>query len=241
MVSFILFLSDVLKVVQEDKLLRVYACQEVEKLGSRIRSSDINNVRTRVRHIARMILQLRINSGESLDLFSFIAPTYYEFFVATERELSAISSQMGLSLGIFTKELAYIKIAKCIEESCPADREKAEDFLKLFKASWKKPVSSGIGKTHRLEKMEKDTCLPLDADLAKFSSYLNREIPLAKNLQNLKTLVMSRLILFNKRRPIEVHSLTVEDFKRAASKKNAEQENRILSKLPSAEQDIAKR
>ena len=230
-----------LEVIKADKLLRQYGTYQIERLGSLelARPVEVNNIRNKLRSIARMVLKLR-ETGEG-DLINMIKPQVYERFVSTVRQMALQSDQLGLTLGIYVKQLSLLKIADCIAAGNRDGKQDAEDFLQLYNASWVQRVSSHIGRRQRLKKLNKSHDLPIEEDLRKLTRFLESEIKSTVDVQRLKMLTLSSLILFNKRRPMEVHEMTVEDFRIAREKTQDPHDAELLNKMTPTEKAIANR
>lgn len=77
------FLFNILGVEQiclNDKLIKVFGMHQLERLGS-LRPVDINNIRTKLRVLGRLVkrLQERLNSREGLD--KLITPEHFDSFI----------------------------------------------------------------------------------------------------------------------------------------------------------------
>lgn len=191
-----------------------------------------------------MVLELTKTRIGQRSLSQMLKPEFYEEFVITVRSMAMNSNQLGLALTIYVKQLARLKIAAAIAGKDKYLRNEGEEFVLLYDSCWIQRVSSQIGKRKRMEKLNKPDELPLEADLTTLTEYINKEIGNTsgvEDLPRLKDLVLASILLFNKRRPMEVHDMKVSDFISAKEKITDEQEKEVLDKLSATERAIAKR
>ena len=103
-----------------------------------------------------------------------------------------------------------------------AAQQDATSFQKLVESEWNHRVNRGAMKRMQKEKRLKVHPIPLTQDLQLFREYLLRNIHTAsaelkqhrrpEDWVFLAKLVLSRLILFNKRRRAEVRELKVDEY-----------------------------
>lgn len=106
----------------------------------------------------------------------------------------------------------YGKAGSDIEET------EATKFLELFSSEWGVKVSSSAANTLNLRKREKRVSLPTTTDLKTVSAYLVREIEACVShiptsyteYCRLQKLTLTRLVIFNKRRPREVSKVKMK-------------------------------
>lgn len=231
-----------METIQNEELILLFAKYQLQKHGSleEVRRQDLNNARTKMRSIARYCLKLKQEIAWT-SLYHSIKPSNYEKFVKVAQMMSAASSQLGVSLSIYTKQLTLLKIAKAIEQDNEVEKKEAEDFLQLYTATWSKRVTSAITKRQRLCKLNKPVELPTDSDLIKLNDFISTECRKETDVYRLKRLILAGLLLFNKRRPMEVHDITVEDFKLATHRQTDTTEQWMVDALTPTEQALAKR
>ena len=91
--------------------------------------------------------------------------------------------------------------------------------------------------------MPKVTELPTADDIRLLTRFIREQMKEAihnKDDERLKKLVLSGLILFNKRRPMEVEELTIDDYRRALHKKQ-DYTSEVVKSLTTSEAMVAKR
>ena len=180
-----------------------------------------------------------------IPLTSFVTPCYYEQVVDAAQELATKSPQLGLAIGHYVKQICLQKIATAIKDRSDSDLKDAEDFMKLYSASWSSHVAAPTGRRQRLKQLNKAVELPLTSDIRKITDYLQKSIDaklrsVSPDVDKLVKLTLTSLIFFNKRRPAEVAELRFSDVQQAAS--NTEEDNmEIMQSLSEAEKTVAKR
>lgn len=230
-----------LEIIRNDKLIQLYAQHQVERIGYQedLRRADKNNIRNKIRSIARLVIECA--KDNKLSLSDILTPAMYNRAVEAVRTLAKESDQLGLALTIYVKQLTLLKIAEAISSSNTLQKVEAEEFLQLYNASWTNRVSAHIGRRQRMEKLSKTKELPLEEDLITFSRFLSAEMKTCKDDQRLKKVVLSNIMLFNKRRPMEVHELKVEDYTSAKKSITDPHDVEMLNKMSATEKMIAKR
>ena len=110
-----------------------------------------------------------------------------------------------------------------------------EKFARLCEGYWCQTVASATNRTQRLRKLQKTTELPAADDITKLTRFIHEETWEAVHngaVERLKKLILAGLILFNKRRPMEVEELKYVDFQRAQEKKETAHSNEIEACRP---------
>lgn len=232
----------VVEVIRNDPLIRTFGRHQLERLGDAdVRYSDLNNIRSKLRSIAKLYICLKEVLPNKKGMSSMIDPSCYESFVQTVRKSMSKSKQLAFTLGIYIKQLTLLKIAEAIKESNRREKENAEEFLQVYSATWNSRVSSAVAKQQRLATLSRVPELPLEEDLVILNKFIEEEIGKTEDIVRLKKLVLSSLILFNKRRPMEVHDMTIADFQRANNSINDPHDKAIVGKLTATERAIANR
>ncbi|XP_067947184.1 uncharacterized protein [Watersipora subatra] len=233
-----------LAIIKKDELIKLFGINQLLRMGENLRFSDINNICNKLKSLARLLQAVRAESETWHDFMSYYCPKYYDCFVRASTGLSKKSSQLGLTLGHYVKQLCHLRIAVAVKASDTDGERSGEQFLKLCMASWTTNVVSAICKRQRLAKLNQVINLPLTADLLKLTKFIDREV--SEQLASLTNrvwlvkLVISALILFNKRRPMEVQDLKVADY-RLSLAADQEQREEITNNLSVEEKLVASR
>ena len=192
-----------------------FAKDKLARLGNEEerRPTDLNVIRTKMRSIARLLLKVREITRTKLSLSDYLKPQYFDAFVEAAKILSK-SPRLGLCLGHYLRTLILLKISGGIVSGVKEEREEADDFKHLFEAHWSARVASVAGRRQKLRRLNASEDLPLTEDLVRLSEF-NKNIIETEydNLNKLSKYCLAQLILFNKRRPMEVAELTKQDFR----------------------------
>lgn len=239
------FSVGVLVEVNRDNLIRLFAKHQLLRKGDSETYQETNQIRQKLRFLARLLIQLRKVSERELMLSDFIAPQYYDDIVDAVLELRQANKQLAVTLGHFIKKLAILKIGEAIRQGDKAMKEVAQNFLDLYTSSWTELVMSSTIRMQQKEKLEKVVLLPTSDDLTKLSKFIDAEIEqetvqgVPSNYVRLQKLVMAALLLFNKRRADEVATMTIGEFRLGQLSK--EDKSDILQHLPVDEKTISSR
>jgi hypothetical protein len=129
---------------------------------------------------------------------------------------------LALRLGHLLVKLADIRKGICLRERDKIGMEEVEGFLTLLKSEWTDTMSSNALRTLKRRKDQQVNFIPLTDDLLKVKTFMLQELEsLSNTLVSYPTYVtwrrfarvlMSRLILFNKRRGGEVSKLLLSTY-----------------------------
>lgn len=221
-----------------------FARCEVVKLGPKAirRHFDLTPLRTKLRTIGRLVYHARKEQGGGClwSLSDLLEPARFHQLVAAANILSEMNHQVGLTLGSYIKQTALLKLTAAGEKKDKERQEEVKNFQFMFEAYWTAFVTSVAGKQQRHKKINKQEEIPLTSDLNLLSKYLKEKIPLTKDSTTLKKLCLSYLIMFNKRRPMEVAELTSTNYLMAIGASTLDNEE-IVNSLSEAEKILAKR
>lgn len=235
------------ELVRCDSLLLLFAKNKFERLGEKEerRLADINNIRNKLRSLARLVKNLHeiCPKMKTSKITDFIVPQHYDNVVNAARQLALESPQLGLAIGHYVKQVTLHKVALAIKSENLVDLKHAENFDRLYNASWSESVASLSSRRQKLRQLNKPVELPLTEDVKTVGEFLESSI--GNSLENssscrkrLAKLVLADLILFNKRRPAEVAQLKVSDAKIRHSEDDNEE---IVGALSQPEKCLAKR
>ena len=229
----------------KDSLILEFARCLLKRQGdpSEHRPSEINNIRKKLRCVARLLTLLH-PKGTFVPLTTYITAGGYDKVEDAARQLALKSPQLGLSLGHYIKQICLQKIGLAIKDKCTEDLAEAESFKKLYEASWSSQVAAPTSRRQRLRQLNKAVELPLTTDVIKFTDYLKETVDVQLNLEQIDIeklikVTLASIIMFNKRRPAEVSQLKFEDVDSA---RNREDDNlELQNSLTEAEKQLAKR
>ena len=219
--------DDVKQVVQGDALIRRYACLRAESLGPKDsqKINDVHRVSQGARTLARLVMQCR-EVTPTADLHSLLRPEHMDLLVKCAKKLSyddeKPSLTLGRAIGHTLVHAVAIKIAQCIKAGDAAEADKTRQFKEVFRGEWNYRVNSQGEKMRNEKRRTEMPTIPVTEDLVKLRNYILAEVHqvqtrLEENLEpsqwtQLAKLVMTRLIIFNKRRRAEVKDMKVKDY-----------------------------
>lgn len=237
----------------EDELIREFGCWLSGKLGSKNeqRRKDEDNVRTKMRALARLLMKL--NEGKTFreNLSFYISPRQFKVVVQAVKELykEANSPQLGLTLGHYIKQVSLLKGSVALQLEDRKMKNEANDFMELYRALWISNVASVADRSKRLNALNRRCNLPCTEDLVRLKEDLEKKISdLIKNTDptyaeyvSMTQVLIARIVLFNKRRISEVDELTVSDFNSRLSGQELDANTEIINSLGIAEQSLLRR
>lgn len=230
--------------IEGDPLIKIFGENQLLRMGgANLRHAEVNNIRNKLRSLARLLIVLRERTNATMNFEHLLKPKYYDMFREAVSRLSVESPQLGLTLGHYIKQINLLNMAEAIKLSNSSRLECSEKFKRLLEANWTATVSASAAKVQRLRKLNTEATLPSTKDLVKLTNHIKSKVPeLTKNrdVPNLKKYVLCGLILFNKRRPMEVAELTVADYNIAMAKQD-DVIDECMESLSQSEKLIAKR
>lgn len=212
-----MYFVGVLQIIIHDPLIQIFAKHQLLRKGDQESYTETNQIRQKLRFLARLLVKLRDISGRDLTLNEFACPKFYDAFVEAVLELRQENKQLAVTLGYYVKKLVVLKKAEGIKCGDAIMRDDASEFLDLYNSSWGETVMSSTIRMQQQEKVNKAILLPDSQDLQLIHKFVDEEIEKeAKgptDYVRLQKLLLSALVLFNKRRPAEVSSITISDYR----------------------------
>ena len=239
------------QVSENDELIKEFGKGLLQKLGTKDeqRLKDIDNIRTKVRHVARLLVALKEKDKEIYSLDNAITPAKFFLVIETVKDIAqeCDSPKFGTTLGHYLKQLSMLKKSLALVSSDNIKHKQATDFGTLFDTHWNSFVSSALNRRMRLRTMNKAIKIPPTSDLVMFKDFLDDEIkkfvllfPLsASEWGQFSKLLLVRLALFNKRRISEVAELKICDFSNRLGSSADHEE--VFEQLDITEQILVKR
>ena len=238
------------KICMEDKLIKEFCRGLLHRLGTEEeqRRKDKDNIRTKLRAVARLLSSLNEKTGENGDLSSYTTPNHFMLVVNTVREMGKESPQLALTLGHYVKQIIELKHSLGLRTSDTKMQSDAAAFSVLFSAHWNSYVAAVTLRRMKLRTLNKTIELPKTEDMVKLKEYLDLKIENSLQQNQISAIdwtdtsqaIMVRILLFNKRRVSEVGEMKVSDIaeaKTAACSDNDE----LVSQMDIAEKALANR
>ena len=224
------------------------------KLGNQ--GKDVQNIRNRMRELGRLLVVLRSRSQSEAQISDFLAPHKFSELASGVREVAGFCEKshayetpsLAIKLGQSVKCCAERVLASEIENN--RDTNNTRRFLELYDLQWTRMVSRQALATLQEAKWNRSDAdsLPVAADIQHMHSYLDsetersarelKEEPSPENHRRLAELVLTSIIMFNRRRQGEASLITVEAYQKASSANTHHPE--ITASLSKFENHLAK-
>jgi len=200
--------------------------------------SQFNYIRSKMRQVARLLLELRKNSEQhQLSVSDAIHPSRFSAVAAATKNVAGFhgdsseyhAPSSALRSGTVIKRLAEIKQAEALERCDQAVAESCVQFLKLCELKWPNEVSAVALRNITDRKRSGVSFVPLTEDVVKLNTFLNDQ---AKSFSPsvssdisaflaMTQVVLAKVILFNRKRQGEVSKVTVDDYHKKGKAQNS--------------------
>ncbi|PIK39052.1 hypothetical protein BSL78_24110 [Apostichopus japonicus] len=217
-------------------------------------------LRTKLRQVARLLLEFRlvskIKDASLLDLFF---PPRFCIVLAAVRSLSGFDDEthtymkpsLAIKIGHTLKKVAMMLVSQALIEGNTTKETEARSVHTLLTENWDVEVSSHALRTIYQGKRNNPKLLPLTSDVVLLTKYLKEESENSMNdisaaispeeVQNawkkLSNVVLTQLMLFNRKRQGEISKLSVADYSNIKKGSSHVLDAQALSKF---EQDLVK-
>ena len=218
--------DEVTDACRQDPLILEFGARLYKKLGHEKHLHA--HIREKLRELGRLLVKLREGSDTDATLESFIHPSRFLTVVEAVKVLTGAKDgkfanpSLALKLGYSLADCAGILKTRGIIESNNILKAAADDFLLLYQRDWKLHVSARALGTLSERKWNEPEVLPLNEDIQKLTEELGVEMseaqaqlgrdPCIATYTRLSEVVLTSIILFNRRRPGETARLTVKTY-----------------------------
>lgn len=236
------------KICKNDLLIKEFCRGLIHKLGTaeEQRRKDKDNIRTKVRAVARLLVALNDKSQKDQDVQAYIRPGCFMLVVDTVKNLGRSSPNLSLTLGHYLKQLCQLKRSISLQTEDEEKKKEADHFDILYDTHWNNYVSAVSLRRLKLLSLNKPIKLPLTTDLVKLKDFLDDKIdefvsifkPTYQQWNEAAQVLMVRLVIFNKRRISEVEELKVADL---TGNQQSSDSKDVLGHLDITERALAKR
>jgi len=215
-------------VVMSDPNILKFGLEEYECRGQSHLSHQNAYVRNKMRQLARLLQQAREVNRSITSLLELIDPRQFDVCVKAARIIGGYSEDKCMfdtpsyvvNVAFSLKRVAVTVKVAALKAGNQCLEKKASDFLSLMDMQWGKQLSMPARETLAQRKYNKGNSLPLASDIQKLDAYLKSHgAQLSSALQKEQQVddwmafaqtVMSKIILFNRRRSGEVQRMTME-------------------------------
>lgn len=142
------------------------------------RVKDLDNARTKVRTVGRLLKKLHQSNEVQIPLSEFITGRNFAKVVDATKclALECDSPQLALTLGHYIKHVALLKGSLGIQTESAQIVTEARDFKELYNAHWNNRVSSIAKRRQKLRHINKPGKVPLTSDLLKLKEWMEEEL-----------------------------------------------------------------
>lgn len=231
-------------VIKNDSLILDLAKLEFIKVGHD--KDQHNYIRTKLREIARLLIELRkVPKFENAALKDFLVPSMFRHVVEAARKVAGfdtgtnqfLTPSLALKLGHSLNKCSKILKGQAIENGDRELEKTSSAFHQLCALNWTVEVSANALRTLHDRKRNKPRILPLTDDIKKLSKYLintgNDLVIQLKKIEGstksskcpdldrkwsmLNEILLTQIMLFNRRRQGEVSKIKLADYRKQCS------------------------
>lgn len=219
--------NSIASVVRNDFYLMRYAESLYRKHGHD--SSKHEYIRQKIRQIGRFLLEFR-ETSQFLNLEDAVKPNNFLKVIEAVKNPAGYSSEKNsykvpslmLKIGHSLVKINEIIHCHALITNNEAQVKSSDAFEKLHRKKWAEYISHSALSTISEMKYNKPTKLPLREDVAKLHKHLDKiteaavttlkEAATAQNYSSLAKAVLTKIILFNRRRVGEVSKMKLKNF-----------------------------
>lgn len=219
--------NEVTQMVMDDELILQYGEFLFDQYGSFAKKAEY--IRQNIRQIARLVLQAQ-KIGPLKKLEDFFLPSNFPHVVSAVNILAGYNAEkkkyttpsLAIKLGYSLQKVCVVVEEKAARSGDASLAESAKNFLVEYKNNWNKLISGGALTTLRKNKLKNLKKVPAAQDIRRLSFHLEnvhlhaeknlRDNPSMENYVALVKVILTRTLIFNRRKSTEVSVLKVTDF-----------------------------
>lgn len=216
-------------IIKNDWLILQYGSSLCQRHEEKAEQHLAPYIATKMRELGRLLEEIQKNSNIS-QLADAICPSNFDLITSCTRTVAGFNAETGrlatpslaLKIGFSLAKCANLLLQEAIMSS-DIVRKKIQDFLTLYESRWKTFISRCSYTSLRIMRYNKPTLLPIAEDIKMLNDFLNKqEKHLSIKLSNyfdyvtfekLNKIILSKLILFNRKRSGETSRIFLENFK----------------------------
>ncbi|XP_062273489.1 uncharacterized protein LOC133979071 isoform X2 [Scomber scombrus] len=219
--------NDVTQAVMDDKIILQFGEQMFDQQGSNAKRHDY--IRQNLRQIARLVLEAqKITPLKKVE--DFFLPSSFPHVVSAVNVLAGYDPEkktystpsLAIKLGYHLQKCCSIVERNAMQSGDTRLVESAQNFLSVYQKKWNTLVSSGALSTLRETKLTTEKKVPFSQDVKRLNFHMENvhllaekkltECPSAENYAALAKVVLTRTIIFNRRRIQEVSEVPLTAF-----------------------------
>ena len=247
-----------LKVIKSDTLILRFGTAQLKRIGVKGR----RRISARMRLLARLLSVLKKKTDmPNKSLYHFLSGRFFDTVLESVEDLCELrydskgqrsfnKPSLALTVGNALIKCCCIKKGMAIRSSDDKAIKDSERFHDLYKSDYSDHLSCPALSTLKTSKYNKAEELPTTEDLVKLKNFteqqmetLSQEVrrnPAYKTWKNLAEMVLTRLIVFNKRRASEPAKLELKQYLERPDWKSTSNKE-VLGILKPIEQELMKR
>jgi hypothetical protein len=215
------------QLASKDSLILQLGQRLCSKFGGN--SEQFHYIRSKMRHLANLLLALRKKSSEmNASMSDFIVPTKFRMVLDAAKECAGLNESASeyaapsaaMKSGGILRRLTEIKQANALERGDTETAELCCQFMKLCDVNWSTEVSSVASRNLTDRKRSGVLYMPLTEDVVALNEFLvseaRRLLPTvtssSESYASMTQTVMAKIIIFNRKRQGEVSKVTLQDY-----------------------------
>ncbi|XP_026089426.1 uncharacterized protein LOC113063327 isoform X1 [Carassius auratus] len=219
--------DEVSDVVRNDRYILLLG----EQMYNRLKSHSGRNyyIKQKMREVARLLITAR-SLTPIHNMEDFIQPCNFPHVIKAVRAVAGFSEEantykipsLALKLGHSLVKIANSVECNALMSGRDTAAESARNFRRLYESKWNEVVSAAALTTLGEAKWNKPQVLPFTDDVKTLHSFLNskqqeyvdalQEKPNDKNFANLCKVMLTQIIIFNRRREGEVSRMNIQSY-----------------------------
>ncbi|KAJ8313433.1 hypothetical protein KUTeg_009009 [Tegillarca granosa] len=243
--------DDVKLTVEQDKRILSFGERLLKKHGPQ--EHKIQYISQELRELGRLVICCKsVSNVKSVD--DVLKSCNWDVLIKCIKIVAGYDEQsqmfktpsLALKIGQSLEKCARYKRSDAIKENNKCKQKEAEDFLCLYKSDWKDDVSSVASNSLNDQKYNKAQLLPLTDDVVKLNKHLQSTAnSLCKKIGNnpdlyskLAQVLLTQVILFNRRRSGEAERMLLEGFNDAIKNGSGRPDPVVMSTLTEFEKHL---
>jgi len=221
--------DSILRTIKSDRLILEFGSAQLKRIGVK----GARRIATRMRLLARLLVSLRSISESTCDLSDFLNGTYYDAIVEAVEELAGLHADdngqrvfkrpsLVLLVGNILVKCCQNKKGAAIKDDDDIRIKEVDRFMALYTSDWSNTMSCPSLASLKTSSYNKPVELPTTSDLMKLKAYAEeqmnllteklKEEPQYQHWRKLSEVVLTRLLVFNKRRASEPAKLELSEY-----------------------------
>ncbi|KAK9688430.1 hypothetical protein QE152_g35338 [Popillia japonica] len=223
--------DEITKICREDQLILKFGFMMYEKYST----TQCELIRQSMRQMGRFFKEVNKIRPEIKSLSNCLQPQYFDVIVQATKTLCVTNinfakrtefqiPSLALKVGHSLKKCISYERGNALRSGNIKRNRELESFLSLMDMEWNIRISSNALNTLHVRKFNCTQLLPITSDLIKLNNYLEAEIkkykaeiekmyqPSPSCWSRFATVLLSKIVVFNKRRSGETSRMTLEQY-----------------------------